>query len=227
MRFSICATCVSIASNPDPLGPLVLYGSCTSKVRGLFIEPSMIDLTSLTIPRDRRKEYTWFAACRSCAIMTFSVPLMMKYPPWSWGHSFRRGSRSSSLPNKLQRIDLSMIGIRPRCVLYIRTFSRCSSPASVNDASSTVTCEVALYVISRRRASFGNSGGPAPFAYKSLSWLGQPICTSRRRTRSCCTSRSVAPAGSYWSSCRGTTSAKFRAMTGILARKWLKLSTCW
>jgi hypothetical protein len=30
-----------------------------------------------------RNAYTWLFDSLSCAIMTFSLPLMTKYPPWS------------------------------------------------------------------------------------------------------------------------------------------------
>src|SRR5690348_10536527 len=59
------------------------------------------------------KTCTIFAALRSCAIKTFSLPLMIKYPPWSYGHSFQPYSSSSSMSFKLQYLDLSIIGSFP------------------------------------------------------------------------------------------------------------------
>jgi hypothetical protein len=45
--------------------------------------------------------------------MTFSVPLTMKYPPGSNGHSLSSSSSRSLLPRRPHFDDRSMIGMRP------------------------------------------------------------------------------------------------------------------
>jgi hypothetical protein len=62
----------------------------------------------------------FFESC-SWTRMTFSVPLTMKYPPGSSGHSTMRASWASLRPVRTHLFDRSMIGIRPMETLRLRT----------------------------------------------------------------------------------------------------------
>jgi hypothetical protein len=46
-------------------------------------------------------------------VLTFSEPLMMKYPPGSRGHSFNSVRSLSVMPLSRQYVERSMIGILP------------------------------------------------------------------------------------------------------------------
>ena len=46
-------------------------------------------------------------------VITFSEPLMMKYPPGSKGHSFNSVRSQSAVPLSRQYVERSMIGILP------------------------------------------------------------------------------------------------------------------
>ena len=88
---------------------------------------------------------------------TFSAPLMMKYPPWSYWHSPCVAGSTSTIPSRLrwQKFDLSMMGRLP-----MNTATDCgsdassSSPVSEMVTSWTVmsTFSGAAYVRLRSRA---------------------------------------------------------------------------
>ena len=54
----------------------------------------------------------------SCAMSTFSEPLIMKYPPGSNGHSFNSVKSRSVRPLSRQYVDRNMIGILPMNVFW-------------------------------------------------------------------------------------------------------------
>jgi len=59
-----------------------------------------------------------FVAIFSCAMSTFSEPLMTKYPPGSSGHSFSSVRSRSVRPFNRQYVDRSIIGILPMNVFW-------------------------------------------------------------------------------------------------------------
>lgn len=79
---------------------------------------------------------------------TFSVPLTMKYPPQSYGHSFFFAISAGDKPASVQFELLSMIGILPIGRLFLTTlwFPLVYSMSTVTGAE---------YVMSLRRHSWG------------------------------------------------------------------------
>ena len=78
----------------------------------------------------------------SCINITFSTPLIMKYPPGSYGHSFISANSLSDFPRSRHFDERSMIGIRPITTFFLTTICR---PRVYR----TLTYMGALYVQSR------------------------------------------------------------------------------
>ena len=125
------------------------------------------------------KQYTLLLLSRSWAMMTFSLPLITKYPPWSYVHSPSSVNSWSVFSFNTQNLDRSMIGTIPMNTLSSceRVFSTTSSTSSSLSilfrtvsssfcrwyfAHVTSTYSGAEYTRSRRRASFGNIADVLP-----------------------------------------------------------------
>ena len=94
----------------------------------------------------------------SCAMSTFSDPLITKYPPSSYAHSPSSVSSLSVWSCSEQYCDRSMMGTFPMNTLLIFSTSSDTVPSSSTVVTVLVmsTYSGAEYVKLRRRASLGN-----------------------------------------------------------------------
>ena len=115
--------------------------------------------------------YTWLLDMRSCAIITFSLPLMTKYPPWSNTHSPILVKSRSDRPFKLQWLLRSIMGMYASRIREMSLLLTGSSSGLYLRFSSSWYCRVSMstytgdwYVNDRNRASCGYNGLTFPSA---------------------------------------------------------------